>query len=164
MAARTKARKRAIDVVFEADQRVVGDRREDLADLHDPYDPEESRPREPERHLDEVIIEVLRERLVESGRQTPLPQYSVEIAEGVSTELARIDEEISTYSHGWTLARMPAVDRAILRVGAWELLFNDEVPDAVAIDEAVSLAEDLSTDESPSFINGLLGRIHQLKA
>ncbi len=159
MAARTKARKRAIDVIFEADQRVVGDRREDLAELREPEGSQA-----PERHLDEVIIEVLRERLVESGRQTPLPQYSVEIAEGVSSRLARIDEEISTYSHGWTLARMPAVDRAILRVGTWELLFNDDVPDAVAIDEAVSLAEDLSTDESPSFINGLLGRLHELKA
>lgn len=156
MAARTKARKRAIDLVFEADQRVVGDRREDLADA--PH-----RPAPPQRHLDEVIIEVLRERLVEPGRQTALPAYSVEIAEGVSSHLARIDEEISTYSHGWTLARMPAVDRAILRVGAWELLFNEDVPDAVAIDEAVALAQNLSTDESPAFINGLLARLHQLK-
>ncbi|MPV49340.1 transcription antitermination factor NusB [Pseudactinotalea sp. HY160] len=162
MAARTKARKRAIDLIFEADQRVVTSRQ--------PENPTGRRDDEPEpeptpgRHLDEVIVEVLRERIVEPGRETGLPEYSVEIAQGVSAHLARIDEEISTYSHGWTLERMPAVDRAILRVGAWELLYNDEVPDAVAIDEAVALAGDLSTDESPGFVNGLLGRILQLKA
>ena len=75
----------------------------------------------------------------------------------------RIDELLETYSHGWTLERMPAVDRAILRLGVWEILFNDDVPDAVAIDEAVQLATGLSTDDSPVFINGLLGRILELK-
>jgi N utilization substance protein B len=76
----------------------------------------------------------------------------------------RIDELLTTYSHGWTIDRMPAVDRAVLRLGTWELLFNDEVPDAVAIDEAVELARTLSTDDSPGFVNGLLGRLLEVKA
>ena len=74
-----------------------------------------------------------------------------------------IDEFLQTYSQGWTLERMPAVDRIILRIGTWELLYNDDVPDAVAVSEAVELAKILSTDESPQFINGLLGRLQQIK-
>ena len=74
-----------------------------------------------------------------------------------------IDEFLETYSQGWTLERMPSVDRIILRIGTWELLYNDDVPDGVAVSEAVALAKTLSTDESPSFINGLLGRLQQLK-
>jgi N utilization substance protein B len=69
----------------------------------------------------------------------------------------------ATHSHGWTIERMPAVDRVLLRLGAWEILFNDDVPDAVAVDEAVDLARALSTDESPAFVNGLLGRLVDLK-
>ena len=133
MAARTKARKRALDVLFEADQR----------DL----DP----------------LTVLTRRLTDAGAQSPVPQYSVDIVEGVVAHLERIDEVLATHSHGWTVARMPAVDRGLLRVGAWEILYNDDVPDAVAVSEAVSLAEELSTDESPSFVNGLLARIVDLK-
>jgi len=76
---------------------------------------------------------------------------------------ATIDEFLETYSQGWTLERMPSVDRIILRIGTWELLYNDDVPDGVAVSEAVALAKTLSTDESPSFINGLLGRLQQLK-
>ena len=76
---------------------------------------------------------------------------------------AAIDEFLETYSQGWTLERMPSVDRIILRIGTWELLYNDDVPDGVAVSEAVALAKTLSTDESPSFINGLLGRLQQLK-
>lgn len=132
--ARTKARKRAVDVLFEAAQRGL----------------------EP--------TEVLAQRLVEPGTLTALPQYTVEIVEGVGSELARIDEALVTYAQGWTLERMPAVDLAILRVGAWEILCNEEVDDPVAIDEAVELARSLSTDDSPSFVNGLLGRIARLKA
>ena len=75
----------------------------------------------------------------------------------------RIDELLTTYAHGWTLERMPAVDRQVLRVGAYELLFRDDVPDAVAMAEAVQLAQSLSTDESASFVNGLLGRLAELK-
>ena len=133
MAARTKARKRALDVLFEADQRGL--------------DP----------------LTVLARRIAEPGTQTPVPQYSVDLVEGVVAHLERIDEVLATHSHGWTVARMPAVDRSLLRVGAWEILYNDEVPDAVAVSEAVALAEELSTDESPSFVNGLLARIVELK-
>lgn len=79
------------------------------------------------------------------------------------TQGEQIDEFLGTYSQGWTLDRMPAVDRMILRVGAWELLYNSDVPDGVAVSEAVELAKMLSTDESPAFINGLLGRLQQLK-
>jgi N utilization substance protein B len=88
----------------------------------------------------------------------------VELVEGVSAETGRIDELLSTYSHGWTVERMPAVDRAVLRLGTWELLYNDDVPDAVAIDEAVELARTLSTDDSPNFVNGLLARLLEVKA
>ncbi|OJV80300.1 MAG: transcription antitermination factor NusB [Cellulomonas sp. 73-92] len=133
MAARTKARKRALDVLFEADQRGL--------------DP----------------LTVLARRIAEPGTQAPVPQYSVDLVEGVVAHLERIDEVLATHSHGWTVARMPAVDRSLLRVGAWEILYNDEVPDAVAVAEAVALAEELSTDESPSFVNGLLARIVELK-
>lgn len=138
MSARSKARTRAVDLLYEADQRG-----RDGA----PID----------------LFELVVERMRVTAAQTALPQYSVEIVEGVATHQAHIDELLSTYSHGWTLERMPAVDRAILRLGAWELLYNDDVPDSVAVDEAVALASRLSTDESPAFINGLLGRLLELK-
>jgi transcription antitermination protein NusB len=131
--ARTKARKRALDVLFEAEQ----------------------------RRLDPMTV--LADRIAQPGTEAALPQYSVEIVEGVQTHRPRIDEVIATHSHGWTIERMPAVDRELLRIGAWEILFNDDVPDAVAVDEAVELARDLSTDESPGFVNGLLGRLVDLK-
>ncbi|MCU1562895.1 MAG: NusB antitermination factor [Arthrobacter sp.] len=89
--------------------------------------------------------------------------YTLEIVEGVVSHQVAIDEFLETYSQGWTLERMPSVDRIILRIGTWELLYNDDVPDGVAVSEAVALAKTLSTDESPSFINGLLGRLQQLK-
>ena len=133
MAARTKARKRALDVLFEADQRGL--------------DP----------------LAVLARRVAEPGTQAPVAAYSVDIVEGVAAHLERIDEVLATHSHAWTVARMPAVDRNLLRIGAWEILWNDDVPDAVAVSEAVGLAEELSTDESPSFVNGLLARIVELK-
>jgi N utilization substance protein B len=131
--ARTKARKRALDVLFEAEQ----------------------------RHLDPITL--LADRVAEPGTEAALPQYSADIVEGVIDRLDRIDELLETYSHEWSLDRMPAVDRALLRIGTWEILFNDEVPDAVAIDEAVELSRSLSTDDSPVFVNGLLGRILELK-
>ena len=77
---------------------------------------------------------------------------------------ARLDEVISTYAQGWTLTRMPAVDRNVLRLGVYELLYVEDVPDGVAVSEAMSLVRDLSTDESPSFVNGLLGSIVRDKA
>lgn len=89
--------------------------------------------------------------------------YTVEVVEGVTAMAESIDEFLQTYSQGWTLERMPAVDRIILRIGTWELLYNDDVPDGVAVSEAVELAKILSTDESPQFINGLLGRLQQIK-
>ncbi|MBE1874981.1 transcription antitermination factor NusB [Myceligenerans pegani] len=133
MGARTKARKRAADILFEAEQRDI--------------DP----------------AKLLADRVETPYTEAPVPQYTVEIVEGVLARLDRIDEALETYSHGWTLQRMPAVDRALLRIGTWELLFNDDVPDAVAVDEAVELAAGLSTDESPAFVNGLLGRIKDMK-
>lgn len=133
MAARSKARKRALDVLYEADQRGI----------------------DPAR--------MLADRVAFSGTEAALPAYALEIVQGVIAHLARIDELVATYSHGWTLERMPAVDRAVLRIGTWEILFNPDVPDAVAVSEAVELARELSTDDSPSFVNGLLGRIAELK-
>ncbi|WP_211880198.1 transcription antitermination factor NusB [Pseudarthrobacter albicanus] len=131
MSARGKARNRALDVLFEAEQRSV------------------------------PAFDVLRSRR-EQTDQIVNP-YTLEIVEGVVSHQVAIDEFLETYSQGWTLERMPSVDRIILRIGTWELLYNDDVPDGVAVSEAVALAKTLSTDESPSFINGLLGRLQQLK-
>ncbi|WP_296666358.1 transcription antitermination factor NusB [Demequina sp.] len=129
MAARTKARKRALDVLFEADQRGAN------------------------------VLAVLDERLVLSGRETPLPEYSAQIVRGVVAWWREIDAIIQDASPEWQIRRMPAVDRALLRIAAWEILCNDEVSTGTAIDEAVTLASDLSTDDSPAFINGVLGTI-----
>jgi N utilization substance protein B len=129
--ARSKARKRALDVLYEAAQR------------------------------DSSPIDTLKERLAQSD--PPVPEYAVELVEGVVANQARIDELLSTYAEDWTLDRMPPVDLAILRIGSYELLWRDDVPDAVAVSEAVALAASLSTDESPAFVNGLLARILMLK-
>lgn len=131
MAARSKARKRALDVLFEAEQ----------------------------RGTDPLVL--LRDRVGSPG--ATVPEYAVTLVEGVQAHRERIDEILATYSQGWTVERMPAVDRAVLRIGVLELLWHDDVPDAVAIDEAVELAKSLSTDESPAFVNGLLARIKSLK-
>lgn len=131
MSARGKARNRALEVLFEAEQRSVSS------------------------------FDVLKSRR-EQTDQIVNP-YTLEIVEGVVSHQQAIDEFLETYSQGWTLERMPSVDRIILRIGTWELLYNDDVPDGVAVSEAVALAKTLSTDESPSFINGLLGRLQQLK-
>ncbi|MHB1064287.1 MAG: transcription antitermination factor NusB [Georgenia sp.] len=138
MSARSKARRRALDVLFEADQK---GRLHDVADL----------------------LGLLEERQGVTVAQGAFPAYAVEIVEGVSAHLEQIDELLSTYSQGWSLERMPVVDRCVLRLGTWELLYNDDVPDAVAIDESVKLATELSTDDSPAFVNGLLARILELK-
>jgi N utilization substance protein B len=127
MAARSKARKRAVDLMYEADLR--GD------------DP----------------VKTLAERVALAD--PPINDYTVELVEGVSLRQDQIDQLLSEYSEGWTLDRMPGVDRAILRVGLYELLWASDVPDAVAIDEAVELAKSLSTDDSPKFVNGILGRV-----
>ena len=133
MAARTKARKRALDLLFEAEQRKVD------------------------------ILLLLRDRLASPATEAPLSQYTVSLVEGVVEHQADIDDVITTYAHGWSLERMPAVDRAILRLGAFEVLYSTDVPGPVAISEAVSLAKDLSTDDSPTFVNGVLGRLLEVK-
>ncbi|WP_026550347.1 transcription antitermination factor NusB [Arthrobacter sp. Br18] len=131
MSARSKARRRALDILFEAEQRSV------------------------------TPLEVISARREKTDMI--IADYSVDVVEGVLAHSEQIDEYLSTYSQGWTLDRMPAVDRMILRIGSWELLYNDDIPDGVAVSEAVELAKMLSTDESPVFINGLLGRLQQLK-
>ncbi|WP_432511083.1 transcription antitermination factor NusB [Kineococcus sp. SYSU DK001] len=131
MAARRKARKRALEVLFEADQRGL------------------------------APLDVLRDKIQRAD--PPVGEYAVTLVEGVVAHLERIDEVLSTYSMGWTVDRMPAVDRAILRIGVWEVLHAADVPDHVAVSEAVEIAQELSTDESPKFVNGLLARIAELK-
>jgi N utilization substance protein B len=127
MAARSKARKRALDVLFEADLRGL------------------------------PTLQLLSER--QSLGDVPVQPYAAELVRGVASHSERIDELISWNLVDWTLERMPAVDRNILRIGVYELLWADGVPDGVAISEAVTLAQDLSTDNSPSFVNGVLARI-----
>jgi N utilization substance protein B len=129
--ARSKARKRAVDVLYEAGQR------------------------------DGDALLTLKDRLAHGD--PPVPEYAVELVEGVVTNRVRIDELLSTYAEDWTLDRMPPVDLAILRLGVYELLWRDDVPDAVVVSEAVELASSLSTDESPAFVNGLLARLLSLK-
>ncbi len=131
MPARSKARKRALDVLFEAEIRRM------------------------------PVLDVLAERARDES--PPLPQYAADLVRGVQAHAGRIDELLATHARGWALDRMPAVDRNILRIGAYELLWAPEIPDAVAIDEAVQLARDLSTDASPAFVNGLLARLLNLK-
>ena len=101
--------------------------------------------------------------MVGHQNQDEIFAYARVLVEGVIDRHGEIDDQIETYSQGWSLDRMPALDKAILRVALWEILFNDEVPDAVAIDEAVELAKEYSTDDSGSFINGLLARISSTK-
>jgi N utilization substance protein B len=127
MAARTKARKRALDILFESEMRGL------------------------------PLGETLDERVV--AGEPPVNDYTVTLVRGVVEHQERIDELVSKYAHGWTLDRMPAVDRNVLRLGVLEVLYVDEVPDGVAVSEAMSLVRDLSTDESPSFVNGVLGNI-----
>ena len=131
MSARNKARKRALDILYESEARGVD------------------------------ALETLAARV--AAADPPVPEFAVDLVEGVVTNRARIDELLSAHSKGWALDRMPSVDRAILRVGVFELLWRDDVPDAVVIDQAVELARALSTGESPGFVNGLLGRVLELK-
>jgi N utilization substance protein B len=130
VAARSKARKRALDILFAS----------------------ELRSEDPVMAL---------ERAIEAG-EGPTNAYTDTLVRGVVEHLERIDEVLSTYSKGWTLARMPAVDRNVLRIGVYELLWgDDDVPDTVAVSEALHLVQDLSTDDSPAFVNGLLGSIQR---
>jgi len=127
MAARSKARKRALDILFEAELRGL------------------------------PTLQLLSER--QSLGDVPVQPYAAELVRGVATHSGRIDELISWNLVDWTMERLPAVDRNILRIGVYELLWAADVPDGVAISEAVNLAQDLSTDNSPSFVNGVLARI-----
>jgi transcription antitermination protein NusB len=131
VAARSKARKRALDILFEAELRGL------------------------------PVLELLAER--QSLGEQPVPAYAADLVRGVAAHRAEIDALISQNAVDWTLDRMPAVDRNVLRLGVYELLWADGVPDGVAISEAVLLAQDLSTDASPAFVNGLLARIKNLK-
>jgi N utilization substance protein B len=107
------------------------------------------------------VLEVLSER--QSLGEQPVPAYTAELARGVAAHQSEIDDLISGNAVDWTLERMPAVDRNVLRLGVYELIWADDVPDGVAISEAVTLAQDLSTDASPAFVNGLLARIKDVK-
>jgi N utilization substance protein B len=130
MPARRKARKRALDVLYEADLR-------DLPPMQ--------------------VLTTYLERIAK-----PRPDhldYTVTLIEGVSKNLDRIDELIASYAEGWTIDRMPVVDRNLARIAVFELLYVGEIDDPVAISEAVELAKQMSTDDSPRFLNGLLGRI-----
>ena len=136
MAARSKARKRAFQILFEAEQRGAS----------------------PTAVMADWI------RLARTDdRQPPVTEYTMALVEGYALHAERIDELLGGDAVGWTLDRMPTVDRNVLRLGAYELIWEDGVPDAVVLDEAVQLAKEFSTDESPSFVNGLLGKLMELK-
>jgi N utilization substance protein B len=126
MAARSKARKRAVDVLYEADVR------------------------------GRDVLAVLSDRM---ETPPPVPEHTVRLVEGVAEHAVRIDELIDAHASNWSIDRLPDVDRAILRMATFELLWADDVPDVVVIDEAVELAKALSTDDSPAYVNGVLGAI-----
>ncbi|MDQ1113674.1 N utilization substance protein B [Microbacterium testaceum] len=132
MSARTKARKRALDILFQADVRG-----EELS----------------------IMLATEAKRAANEPAREASWLYARDIVDGVIDNRDAIDEQITTFAKDWSLQRMPAVDRALLRMGTWEILYNDEVPTAVAIDEAVELAKEFSTDDSGSFVHGVLARI-----
>ena len=131
MNSRTKARLRAVESLFEADQR------------------------------GEDPVEVLQRRRLHTAAQ--ISSYSEQIVRGARDRREELNEYLNTYARDWSLERMPATDRVVLLIGAWELLFNDDIPDAVAISEATGLARVLSTNDSPKFVNGLLDKLRRVK-
>jgi N utilization substance protein B len=135
VSARSKARKAALDLLFEADIRGTN------------------------------AVETLALRdVVEDGPDArPIREYTRELVIGVGDNYRKIDELITTYAQGWDMDRLPAVDRNILRIGIYEILWTESIPDGVAIDEALVLAKELSTDNSAGFIHGVLGRISSIK-
>lgn len=135
MSARSKARKQALDILFESDIR------------------------------GSVALDILLSRdVIEKGPDArPIREYTREIINGVSEHRRKIDELIATYAQGWDMDRLPAVDRSILRIGIYEIIWANTLPDAVAIDEALTLAKELSTDESAGYIHGVLGKIASIK-
>lgn len=132
MSSRTKSRKRALDILYGADVRGIA--------------------------ISTLLGEEAERAETQPERGSSWP-YAREIVEGVEKNLGDLDEEIESHSLGWSLARMPALDRAIARMAAWEILHNDDVPDGVAIAEAVDFATTLSTEDSSGYLNGLLGAI-----
>ena len=132
MAARSKARKRALDILFASELR------------------------------SDNPIEALATAVADGDG--PSNAYTTELVEGVHENRSRIDEVLKEYAQGWTLERMPAVDRNVLRIGVYEILFNADVPDAVAMSESLALVRELSTDDSPTFVNGVLGSISRDKS
>ena len=135
MSARSKARKAALDLLYEADIR--GTNAVETLNLRD---------------------------VVEEGPDArPIREYTRELVNGVGDNFRKIDELITTYAQGWDMDRLPAVDRNILRLGIYEILWSETTPDGVAIDEALTLAKELSTDESAGYIHGVLGRISSIK-
>lgn len=136
MSARSKARKQTLDLLYESDIR--GSSASDLMVLRDvPDDGPDARP---------------------------IREFTKELIGGITENRRKIDELISTYAQGWDMDRLPAVDRNILRLGIYEIVWSDEVEDGVAIDEALNLAKVLSTDESAGYIHGVLGRISTIKS
>jgi N utilization substance protein B len=131
MSSRSKARKRAIDAIYAADLRKVS----------------------PETLLAETQLQVS-----DRQNQDEIFSYARDIVTGVIEHHSEIDDVLETYSEGWSIERMPNVDRAILRVGIWEILYSD-TPNGVVVNEAVEVAKDYSTEESGGFINGLLSRV-----
>jgi N utilization substance protein B len=132
MSARSKARKRALDIVFESEAR------------------------------DLMLNDLLDERVAQG--EPPVNEYTARLIRGLAEHINRIDDLLEHYSEGWPLDRMPAVDRNVLRLGLYEILYVEDVPDAVAVSEAMNLVRDLSTDESPAFVNGVLGNILRNKS
>ena len=137
MGARSKSRKRALDILYGADVR---------------------------GESINAALAAETSRALADEKRSGSWDYARDIVVGITEHGDEIDELIETYSQGWTINRMPAVDRAIVRIGMWEILYNDEVPDGVAISEAVESATVLSTEDSAGFINGLLARIAQTRA
>ncbi|KFI68777.1 transcription antitermination factor NusB [Bifidobacterium magnum] len=126
---RSTARKRALNTLYEADEK------------------------------GQDFISLLEERIKEPGAQTPLPEYAIEIVRGVAEHQPNIDAMLNEHSTGWKLKRMHVLDRNILRIAAWEIMYNDEIPNKVAIDEALNLSKTLCDDDSPAFIHGLLSAV-----
>ena len=137
--ARNKARTRAFQILFEADHRGVS----------------------PQAVLADWVGRA--QQVPRDEGTPPVSEYTMELVEGYTQHAARIDELIASYAVGWTLDRMPIVDRNVLRLGAYELIWEDGVPDAVVLDEAVQIAKEFSGDDAPAFVNGLLARFQDLK-
>ncbi|CAB4583161.1 MAG: transcription antitermination factor NusB [Actinobacteria bacterium] len=135
MSARSKARKQSLDLLYEGD----------------------IRGQEPGELL------ALRDVIEEGPDSRPIREYTKELITGIADNRRKIDELISTYAQGWDMDRLPAVDRNILRLGIYEILWCKELDDAIAIDEALNLARELSTDDSAGYIHGVLGRISNIK-